>query len=417
MTENRESKNSTVIRMIGLRSLPKNVVLLGIVSLFADVSSEMVNPIIPIFLASVLTASPEIIGLIMGGADSLANLLKVMIGWYSDRVSRRKPFVVFGYAPVAIVRPFLAFATSWWHVLGIRLIDRAGKGIRTAPRDALIIDSVWVDRRGAAFGLHRAMDTAGAIIGTAIAISLVAFGLGATQTEDMKLLFLLSAIPAAVSVLIVIFFVREREAASEKIREPRGFISSLRGVDRRLRRFLVIVVFIGLANVGYTFFVLRAHDFGASLIEVLVAYLLMNLTYTLFSYPAGAVSDRVGRKKMLMLGMLVFVAGAMSIALAESLAAVFLGFLIYGTFLAIIEVNQGAYASMLSKSADRGTVMGAYHTVSGLTALPAGVLFGLVWSNIGMIYAFSYASVIAVVAFFLLWRFVKESNNSAQITT
>ena len=396
----------------GLRALPRNVILLGLVSLFADISSEMVNPIIPIFLASVLTASPEIIGLIMGGADSLANLLKVGTGWYSDSVKRRKPFIAFGYAPVAIVRPFLAFATSWWHVLGIRLIDRAGKGVRTAPRDALIIDSVSPGRRGAAFGLHRAMDTAGAIIGTAIAIFLVAIGLGATQTDDMKLLFLLSAIPAAISVLIVIFFVREKEAARERVRERQGFISSLRGVDPKLRRFLVVVVFIGLANVGYTFFILRAHDFGAGLMEVLVAYLLMNVTYTLFSYPAGAVSDRVGRKKMLMLGMLVFVAGAMSIALADSLATVFLGFLIYGTFLAIAEVNQGAFASMLSKSTDGGTVMGAYHTVSGLTALPAGVLFGLVWSNIGMIYAFGYASIIAIVAFFLLWGFARESDSA-----
>lgn len=397
----------------GLRALPRNVVLLGIVSLFADISSEMVNPIIPIFLASVLTASPEIIGLIMGSADSLANLLKVTVGWYSDRVSRRKPFVAFGYAPVAFVRPFLAFATSWWHVLGIRLIDRAGKGVRTAPRDALIIDSVSPDKRGAAFGLHRAMDTAGAIIGTAIAIFLVAFGLGATQTDDMKLLFLLSAIPAVISVLIVIFFVRDREAARGEAKEPRGFISSLRGIDPELRRFLVVVVFIGLANVGYTFFVLRAHDFGAGLMDVLVAYLLMNVTYTLFSYPAGAVSDRIGRKKMLMIGMLVFVAGAMSIALADSLPMVFFGFLIYGTFLAIADVNQGAFASMLSKSTDRGTVMGAYHTVSGLTALPAGVLFGLIWSNIGMEYAFGYASAIAIIAFVLLWGFVRESGSAS----
>ena len=397
----------------GLLGLPRNVVLLGIVSLFADISSEMVNPIIPVFLASVLTASPEIIGLIMGGADSLANLLKVMTGWYSDSVRRRKPFVAFGYAPVALVRPLLAFATSWWHVLGIRLLDRAGKGIRTAPRDALLIDSVSIDKRGAAFGLHRALDTAGAIIGTAIAIFLVAFGLGSTQTDDMKLLFLLSAIPAAISVLIVILFVREKEAAGAEGARPKGFIASLRGVNPALKRFLVIVVFIGLANVGYTFFILRAYDFGAGLVEILLAYLLMNITYTLFSYPAGAVSDKVGRKKMLMLSLIVFVLGAVTIALANSLTMLFLGFLIYGTFLAIAEVNQGAFASMLSKRTDRGTVMGAFHTVSGLTALPAGVVFGLIWSSVGMIYAFAWASAMAIIAFFLLWGFVRESENAA----
>ncbi|MEM2839812.1 MAG: MFS transporter, partial [Thermoplasmata archaeon] len=356
---------------------------------------------------------------IMGGADSLANLLKVFVGWYSDRVSRRKPFVAFGYAPVAFVRPLLAFATSWWHVLGIRLADRAGKGIRTAPRDALIIDSVGTDRRGAAFGLHRAMDTAGAIIGTAIAILLVAIGLGTDQTDDMRMLFLLSAIPAVISVLIVIFFVRERaeRTGQEGSKATLGFVSSLRAVDPKLKRFLVVVVFIGLANVGYTFFVLRAHDFGAGLMEVLVAYLLMNITYTLFSYPSGSVSDRVGRKKMLMLGMLVFVAASMTIALSDSLVMVFLGFLIYGTFLAIVDVNQGAFASMLSRTTDRGTVMGAFHTVSGLTALPAGVIFGLIWSNVGMIFAFGYASVIAIFAFFLLWWFVRESEELRTSTT
>lgn len=393
---------------LSVRGLGRNVVLLGIVSLLADVSSEMVNPIIPIFLTAVLSASPDIVGLIMGGADSLSNLLKVAMGWYSDRVRRRKPFIAFGYAPAAVVRPLMAFASSWFDVLGIRIVDRAGKGIRTAPRDALLVDSIPPGRRGAAFGLHRAMDSAGAIIGTTVTIALLAMGLGATQTDDMRMLFIIAAIPAAVSVLVVILFIREKEAQAAGQARTKRFLRSLREVDPRLKRFLVVVAFIGFANVGYSFFVLRAMDFNASLTEILLAYLAMNITYTAFSFPAGVAADRIGRKKMIAFGLVVFVLGALTMAFADGLLIVFAGFLIYGTFLAIADVNQGAFASMLSKKSDRGTVMGAYHTVSGITALPAGVIFGLLWGAFGVLAAFGYAAAMAMVAFILLVSFIRE---------
>jgi len=390
-----------------IRGLGRNVILLGIVSLLADVSSEMVNPIIPIYLTVVLTASPDIVGLIMGAADSLGNLLKVVTGWYSDRVRSRKPFIALGYAPAALVRPLMAVATSWLDMLGLRLIDRAGKGIRTAPRDALIADSVPPERRGAAFGLHRALDSAGAIIGTSIAIFLLMFFLGSTQTDDMKMLFMISAIPAALSVLVVILFIREKEAAAQP-GKTKSFFASLRGIDSRLKRFLVVVAFIGFANVGFSFFVLRAIDFKASLVETLLAYLLMNITYTLFSIPAGVVADRIGRKRMIAIGLVVFILGALVMAFSTSLLFVFFGFLIYGTFLAIADVNQGAFASMLSKKSDRGTVMGAYHTVAGITALPAGLLFGTFWKDFGVLAAFGYAAGMAVIAFVILLVFISE---------
>ena len=395
-----------------IRGLGRNVILLGIVSLLADVSSEMINPVIPLYLTIVLTASPDIVGLVMGAADGFGNLLKVLMGWYSDKVRRRKPFIAFGYAPAAIVRPLMVFATSWGQVLGIRLVDRAGKGVRTAPRDALIADSVPPGRRGAAFGLHRALDSAGAIIGTGISIFLLAFFLSSTQTEDMKTLFIASAIPAAVSVLVVILFVREKEAS---VQQGKGaaFLASLRATDPKLKRFLVVVAFIGFANVGFTFFVLRANDFDASLLEILLAYLLMNITYTLFSIPAGVMADRIGRKKMIAVGLVVFIAGAVVMALSFSMVFVFIGFLIYGTFLAIADVNQGAFASMLSKRRDRGTVLGAYHTVSGLTALPAGFLFGTFWKDFGIMAAFGYAAAMAAVALALLIAFVREPVDSA----
>ena len=396
-----------------IRGLGRNVILLGIVSLLADVSSEMINPIIPLYLTIVLTASPDIVGLVMGAADGFGNLLKVWMGWYSDRVRKRKPFIAFGYAPAAIVRPLMVFATSWGQVLGIRLIDRAGKGVRTAPRDALIADSVPPGRRGAAFGLHRALDSAGAIIGTGISIFLLAFLLSSTQTEDMKSLFIISAIPAAVSVMVVVLFVREKEAVVQQPKSA-GFLASLRATDPKLRRFLIVVAFIGFANVGFTFFILRANDFNASLIEILLAYLLMSITYMLFSIPAGVMADRIGRKKMIAAGLVVFVVGAIVMALSFNMLFVFIGFLIYGVFLAIADVNQGAFASMLSKKSDRGTVLGAYHTVSGFTALPAGFLFGTFWKEFGVMAAFGYAAAMAAIAFAILLAFVREpTDNSA----
>jgi MFS family permease len=396
---------------VGVRGLGRNVIILGIVSLLADVSSEMVNPIIPIYLTVVLTASPDIVGLIMGAADGLANLLKVVMGWYSDRVRSRKPFIALGYAPAAVVRPLMAVAASWVDMLGIRLVDRAGKGVRTAPRDALIAESIPPNRRGAAFGLHRALDSAGAIIGTSIAIFLLMFFLGSTQTDDMRMIFIISAIPAVLSVLVVILFVREKGAASMPGKR-KSFFASLRGVDSRLKRFLVVVAFIGFANVGFAFFVLRAIDFNASLVETLLAYLLMNITYTLFSIPAGVVADRIGRKKMIAVGLLVFILGALVMALSTSLLFVFFGFLIYGTFLAIADVNQGAFASMLSKKTDCGTVMGAYHTVAGMTALPAGFLFGTIWKDFGVLAAFGFAAGMAVIALIILLSFITEPRES-----
>jgi len=398
-----------------LRGLGRNVILLGVVSLFADISSEMINPLIPIYLATALAASPEIIGLVSGAADSAGNLVKVLTGWYSDRIRKRKAFIAIGYAPTAVVKPFIAFVTSWPQLLLIRIIDRGGKGIRTAPRDALLIDSVATEKRGAAFGLHRAMDSAGAMIGTAITILLLLFVLASTADENMRMVFILSSIPAFVSVLVVVLFIREKEPTMVQAAPSKSFVTSIREVDPKLKRFLAIVALIGFANVGYTFLVLRAYDFGAGLTDVLLIYLAMNVTYTAFSFPAGSISDRIGRKKMMVVGLGVFIAGAMTMALSTSILMLLIGFLIYGAFMAIIDVNESTFASMLSKKSDRGTVMGAYHTVNGIVALPAGFLFGLVWSlfgSSGPMAAFVYVSVLAAISLLLLVMFIDEPRSS-----
>ena len=396
------------------------MILLGIVSLLADVSSEMINPLIPIYLTTALLATPEIVGLVSGAADSTGNLFKVIFGWYSDRIRKRKEFIAIGYAPTAIVKPIMAFITTWPEMLAIRITDRAGKGVRTAPRDALLIDSVSVENRGAAFGLHRGMDSAGAIIGTAISIIILLFlASSATTNDTIKMIFILSSIPAFLSVLVVILFIREKEPKVAAVGKNKKFMESLRAADPRLKRFLIIVALIGFANVGYTFLVLRAYDFGVGLMDVLFIYLAMNITYTVFSFPAGIISDRIGRKRMIAIGLVIFIAGAMIMAFATSVLILLAGFLVYGTFLAVMDVNQSTFASMLSKKSDRGTIMGAYHTVNGIVALPAGFIFGLIWSAFGSdgpLVAFSYVSVVAAVSLIVLLIFISEPKSETSPT-
>jgi len=343
------------------------------------------------------------------------------MGWYSDKTKRRKPFIAFGYAPTAIMKPLLALASSWEQVLGIRAIERAGKGIRTAPRDALISDSTPPERRGAAFGLHRALDSTGAIAGALIALILIVlFALTTTTEADaMRSIFIFSSIPAVISVLIVVFFVKEAEALKSAAKRAKGFVASLKSLDKRLQRFLIVVVFIGFANAGYAFFVLRAEDIlrnveGATetLVPILLLYISFNITYTAFSIPAGVISDRIGRKPMIGAGLFVFVVAALVMAFADSTMIVLVGFLLYGLFFAIEEVNQRTYASELALSEQRGTVLGAYHTVVGFTALPAGLVFGLLWDTYGVLVAFVFAAIMAVVAFAFLWFFVGESKGA-----
>jgi len=408
----KERSNRSIVRGLG-----RNVILLGVVSLLADVSSEMVNPLIPIYLTTALLASPEVIGIVSGAADSTGNLVKVLTGWYSDKIRKRKAFIAIGYTPTAVVKPLMALITAWPQMLAIRITDRAGKGIRTAPRDALLIDSVTVEKRGAAFGLHRGMDSAGAIIGTTMSILLLLFLAGVAENDTIKIIFILSSIPAFLSVLVVILFVKESESKTTQPSKAVSFRESLMAADPRLKRFLVIVAMIGFANVGYTFLVLRAYDFGAGLMEVLFIYLAMNVTYTLFSFPAGIVSDKIGRKRMIAVGLLIFISGALIMAIASSILVLLMGFLVYGTFLAVIDVNESTFASMLSKKSDRGTIMGAYHTVNGIVALPAGFLFGLIWSSFGdsgPLAAFGYVSVVAAISLVMLMIFIAEPKDNAQ---
>ena len=275
-----------------------NIILLGITSFLTDISSEMVYPILPIFLVSTLGASPAILGLVEGIAESLASLMKVFSGYWSDRIAKRKPFAIFGYFSSTVGKLILFIAASWPYVLVARVIDRFGKGMRTAPRDALIAESSSEGKRGAAFGLHRAMDTAGAAIG-----ALTAYFLITGFKENLRSVFLFSLVPAFLGVT-VLFFVREKKSAPAAVSRKLEF--RWHALDKRLKLFLIFTFIFTLGNSSNQFMLLRAKNMGSGIGEVILMYLVYNIVYASVAYPASRLSDTIGRKKLLVAGYLFY---------------------------------------------------------------------------------------------------------------
>jgi MFS family permease len=360
--------------------LPRNVWVVTLTSLLTDISSEMISNLLPLFLYNVLGVRTNIIGLIEGVAETTASLLKVFSGWLSDRLGKRKGLAVLGYALSAVAKPFLYFATSWGWVLGVRFADRAGKGLRTAPRDALVADSVDYRRRGLAFGLHRAGDTAGAFLGLLAAlVATLAAQRGATlERHTFQIIVLLSLIPALLAVLVLGVGAQEVKQPGKGAERPR---LSLAGFDRRFRLFLVLVVLFTLGNSSDAFLILRAQNVGLSVIGVLGMMLTFNLVYTLVSSPAGALSDRIGRRKLLVTGWLLY-------------AIVYLGFsqvaagwqawglmAVYGVYYGLSEGVAKAFVADLVPPERRGTAYGVYNAAVGLMALPASLIAGILWQG------------------------------------
>jgi len=280
-------------------NLMRNIIILGITSLFTDISTEMVYPLIPLYLVAQLGATPGIVGIIEGIAESLASLLKLYAGHISDKFGKRKPLAIFGYSFSGIGKVLIYFAGAWPMVLFGRIADRFGKGIRTAPRDALIAESTPPQNMGRAFGLHRTMDTAGAAVGVIFAYIIT------TQYKGgIKPIFLWSLIPAALGVF-ALFFAKEakKEIKKEAISVKRQKLSlNFKSLPHRLQLFLVVVFIFALGNSSNQFLLLRAHDLGYDIPSVLLLYLLFNIIYSLFSFPAGRLSDRIGRKTLLVAG-------------------------------------------------------------------------------------------------------------------
>lgn len=375
-----EEKGSTSIASI--KKLPRNIWAVGFTSMFMDISSEMVLNILPLFLSNVLGVQTSIIGLIDGIAEATASVLKLFSGWLSDRLGGRKWLAVAGYGLSAIVKPLFYIANSWGLVAGVRWADRVGKGIRTAPRDALVADSVTPEVRGLAFGFHRAMDTAGALIGILIAALVVWL----TQKSDLALagstfqiIVLASLIPALLAVLSLIVGARD-VAVKEKRAAPKF---SLRSLGKPFSIFLVIVSLFTLGNSADAFLVLRAQNLGVSVLGILIMLAVFNLIYTLVSTPAGSLSDRVGRRRLIIGGWLVYAVIYFGFALARASWQVWVLYAVYGVYYGLAYGSANALVADLVPENLRGTAYGTYNAVIGLLAFPSSFIAGILWQGIG----------------------------------
>src|SRR6267378_4029313 len=354
------------------RLLPRNVFAISLVSLLNDASSEIIYPLLPIFLSLTLGAPPGVVGLIEGAAESISSLLKLFAGYFSDRQGKRKSFVVFGYVLSSFVRPVLAFAVNWYEVLAIRLTDRVGKGIRTAPRDAMIADTVAVEERGLAFGFHRAMDHTGAVIGPLIGYLLVmlfAANRNLPTAQDFTKIFLMASVPALAAVLVVIFFVRETQpkqtpSASAAI-GPAQF--SLRGFDGNFKRFLVLVALFTLSNSSDAFLLLRARDAGVSVITIPLLWAALHGSKVLSSIFGGDLSDRLGRRRLIVSGWILYAAVYAGFAFVSNEVSVWILFLIYGIYFGLAEGAEKALVADLVRPEQRGTAFGLYNLAFGIT--------------------------------------------------
>jgi MFS family permease len=392
-----------------LRRLPRNVWVVTLTSFLTDVSSEMLVYVLPLFLANVLGVRTGVIGLIEGIAETTASLLKVFSGWWSDRLGTRKGLTVAGYSLSAMAKPFLYIANTWPLVLAVRFVDRVGKGIRTAPRDALIADSIDPQRRGLAFGLHRAGDTAGAFVGISIALAAVwaLQGRGLELTRPtFQTLVLLSIPPAVLGVLVLAFGAREVPSAPPATL-PRPTLS-LRSLDRRFRRFLLVIALFTLGNSSDAFLVLRAQERGLSVVGVLLMTLTFTFVYTLTATPAGALSDRVGRRKVIAAGWLGYAAIYLGFALATATWHIWLLFAAYGLYYGLVEGAAKAMVADVVLPTQRGTAYGLYNATVGLAALPASLIAGLLWqgvagwSGFGPSAPFLFGAAMALLATILL---------------
>lgn len=375
----------------GKSGITRNVFVAGLVSLFTDISSEMIVPILPLFLTLTLKVPPTAIGLIEGLAESTASILKLFSGWFSDRMGRRKPLMLAGYGFSNIVKPLFGFSTSWGQVLTIRFADRFGKGIRGAPRDALIADSTTKENRGKAFGFHRAMDTLGAAIGPLSAFWIVSHFHG-----NYRLVFWWSAVPGLIAVLLLIFFLKEKKAASQAAAEMPKL--SFRGLDPHLILFIISATVFALGNSSDAFLILRAKNLGLSVVQVPLAYFTFNATYSLASLPAGMLSDRLGRRPVLITGYLIFALIYLGFGLANRPWHVWMLFVLYGLYYAATEGIQKAYIADFVGKGRRGTAIGTFNALTGLATLPASVIAGFLWQHVTPAAPFYYGSALAVAA-------------------
>lgn len=392
----------------------RNLVALSVVSFLTDASSEIIAPLLPLFLVGTLGATVAFVGIIEGSAETVASMLKLVSGWWSDRIGRRKPLIVGGYALASLMRPLMAIAATPAQVLGIRVADRVGKGLRASPRDALLAASVPADQRGRAFGFHRAADHAGAVVGPLIAMFCL-------QVLHMPLrdVFWVAAVPGALSVLVVLLAVRESPRSPAQAPTPAA--QSVTGADvasaespappsppsppsppvplgAGFRGAMVAILVFTLGNSTDAFLLLRATQLGVPVVSVPLLWLVLHVVKMASSPPGGALSDRFGRRPLIVAGWLLYAAVYAGFALARTPAHVWMLFAAYGVVFGLTEGSEKALVADLVPAERRGAAFGWYHAAVGIAALPASVLFGVLWDKLGASIAFGAGSGIALIA-------------------
>ncbi len=394
-------KSSVEIMLTGLRA---NVLILGVVSLLNDAASEMIYPLLPIFLTTVLHAGPMALGVIEGIAESTAAFLKLASGFLSDRVHRRKGWVVGGYILSNAARPLIGLSSTWIGVLTLRFMDRVGKGIRTSPRDALIAESTPAEYHGKAFGFHRAADHTGAVVGPLLATVLLA-----TFITDLRLVFLLSLIPGFLAVAFLVMGIQE--AATDRIRslpqEPLNIRQTWQQMPLRLRQLVFIIFLFTLGNSSDAFLLLKAQHLGVPVTLIPMLWVVLHLVKVASSLPGGIASDRWGRKGIIVTGWVIYALTYGGFILADSSWQVWFLFAVYGLYFGFTEGVEKAFIADLAPAHLRGSAYGLYHLMIGIGALPASLLFGWIWQEFGDAAAFGMGASLALIASFLLWRLPK----------
>ena len=375
------------------KGITGNVFILGLVSFFTDVSSEMIYPLLPLFLTGLLGAGPAFLGVIEGVAESTASLLKLFSGIVSDRVRSRKRLVLMGYSISSLMRPLIGSATSPLAVLLIRTGDRVGKGIRTSPRDALIADSVDPTLRGKAYGFHRSMDHAGALVGPLLATFLLAF-----FVKDLRHLFWLAGIPGLIAVLLIVWKVSEAERAPQ----PKMQLELSMLPAGALRRYLLILFLFTLGNSSDAFLLLKAGAVGTPSYRLPLLWAFFHLVKMLSSMPFGALSDRIGRRSVIVAGWCVYSLSYLGFGLAQSEWQIWLLFALYGLFFGLTEGVEKAFLADMAQPAQRGAAFGWYNFAVGAGALPASLLFGSIWQYEGSLAPFLFGSSLSGLAAILL---------------
>jgi MFS family permease len=393
--------------------LHPNVFFVGLTSLLNDVSSEMIFNLVPLYLTNVLRAPMAIVGLVGGVSEGADAILRMLSGWFSDKIGKRKNLAVSGYSVSTVAKPFLLLANAWGGVLAVRFADRLGKGIRTSSRDALIADSVSTQERGRAFGLHRAMDTTGAFLGLVITVLVVWFVLGAGTLELTRGVFQDLAwacvIPAVIGVAILQIFVREvklKKAPNSATRLP---LSGVRGFSSRFWIFMAIVGVFNLGSMPHNYFVImRAQDLGTPLLQVLLMLVLFNAVYALAALPMGILSDRLGRRWVLALGWFIYALIYVGFALSSTIWHVWMAFACLGIYAAIVEGVSRAFVADLAPAEMRGTAYGLYWCIVGICVLIGGVIGGVVWDAIGPAATFYFGASVAFLAILGITTLVRE---------